>query len=416
MGLEKFNVWKNPIIQKGVKLMRNLIIREGKSWVKEGIISEEQFDKIINRYQPDKRSNLLPILASILIGLGILTFVASNWNGIPHLARVLLILVVMIGFYVAGEKAQMRGKQQLGNGLIGIGVIAFGAGIILLGQMFHFQSYDAKPFVIWGIASLLVVQLWRSKFLLLLSILIITVGQAYSFMTFSSFSFILALLLLFGVGHFIFHRPDEATSVFFSISYLMNALFFIIDLDLNYQFLFVFYLALYLLSDLIKKEGIRHSIQLTMLIGAVVVTIFNVFWIDSFIYEDSSFTNGLIVNGVLITILLVLFVFRKRRTPDFVDGLLFLPVFYVGEMGAVLYLFLLFAYSIFLLIVGYQKHLPDKATLGTVLFLISAFVGYVQLAWDFMPKSLFFLIGGIILFMLSWFLEKNRRKLVKGAR
>jgi uncharacterized membrane protein len=396
--------------------MRNLIIREGKQWVKEGIISEEQFENIVNRYNPEKRSNLLPILASILIGLGVLTFVASNWNGIPHLARVFLIVIVMIGFYVSGEKANKRGNQQLGNGLIGCGVISFGAGIILLGQMFNFQSYDARPFIIWGLASLVVVQLWRSTFLLLLSILLITVGQVYTFTSFSSYSLILALLLLFGVGHFIYHRPAEVTTVFFSISYLLNAVLLIIEFDLNYQLLFVFYLGLYLLSDFMKKESIRQSMKLTTLIGAVAVIVFNVFWLDSFFYGNSAFTNGLLVNGITITILLLLFIIRKRKSPDFIDGLLFLPVFYIGEVASALYLLILFVYSICLLLVGYQKHLADKATLGTGLFLVSSFVGYVQLAWDFMPKSLFFLIGGTILLFLSLFLEKNRRKLVKGTK
>jgi uncharacterized membrane protein len=394
--------------------MRTLLTREGKQWVKEGIISEEQFQNIINRYEVEKKSTILPILASILIGLGVLTFIASNWDGIPHLVRVLLILAVMIGFYLAGEKAHLKGNHRIGNGLIGIGVISFGAGIILLGQMFHFQSYDAKPFVFWAIASLLVVQLRRSKYLLLLSILIVTVGQAYSFVSFSSFSYILALLLLFGIGHFIFHRPDEISSVFFSLSYLVTALLFIIQLDLNYHYLFVFYLTMYLISDFMKHK-IKRSLQLSMLIGAVMVTIFTIFWMNSFMQEEMFIGNGSLLYPVLITILLVLFILRKRKSFDLADGLLFLPVFYIGIMVDVLYLLLLFGYSICLLLIGYQKHQTEKVTFGTVLFLISAFIGYVQLAWDFMPKSLFFLIGGIILFMLSWFLEKNRRKLVKGA-
>jgi uncharacterized membrane protein len=197
---------------------------------------------------------------------------------------------------------------------------------------------------------------------------------------------------------------------------MLHALLFTIYHEINYQILFLFFLVFYLLSDFVRKENIKKEIKLSMIIGAVVVIIFNVFWLNSFVTEATSFNNGLIVYGILITILLALFILRKRNTMDLADGLLFLPLFYIGYAVEVIYLFVLFGYSICLLLIGYQKHQTDKATIGTALFLISAFVGYVQLAWDFMPKSLFFLIGGIILFMLSWFLEKNRRKLVKGAR
>ncbi|MFZ3589147.1 DUF2157 domain-containing protein [Bacillus sp. DJP31] len=397
--------------------MRKKLVQEGTKWVKDGIISEEQYEQILSRYQHEKSSNLLPILASILIGLGILSFVASNWDGIHHLVRVAIIILSMSGFYFAGERVMKKsGHDRLGHGLIGIGVITFGAGIFLLGQMFSFQSHSALPFIFWSIAALLAVQFWKSRYLLLLAIVITTAGQLYSTTEFSSFSYILALLLLFGIGHFIFYRPDVLTSVFFSLSFLLTGLLFVVSNELNYQYLFAIYLGLYVLSDFIKKVKIKRIIQLTMLIGAVVVTIFNVFWIESFIsYGEEAYTNGLTIYPFIVAVLLVLFVIRKRGTFDVADGVLFLPVFYVGVMVDFLYLLLLFVYSISLLLIGYREHLTDKASLGTALFLISAFVGYIQLAWDFMPKSMFFLIGGIVLFVLSWFLEKSRRKLVKGV-
>lgn len=392
--------------------MRNLMSREGKKWVEEGIISSEQYERIVSRYKPEKRSNLLPIFASILIGLSILTFIASNWDGIPHLVRVLIIVVGMTAFYISGEMFHRRGNSSIGEALIGIGVISFGAGIILLGQMFHFQSYDARAFIIWALAALFIVQLWKSKYFLLLAIVIITVGQLYSFISFSSFSYVLALLLLLVVSHFAYHRPHMATSVSFSISYLLHALFFVIHFDLNYQYLFAFTLVLYLISDLVKLPSIRDAVKNTALIGSIALIIFNVFWLDTGLLEE----KGSLVYAGIIVLLLILFILRKRTTLDLADGLLFIPLFYMEEAGGVLYLLVLFIYSICLLLIGYQRHHADKATFGTVLFLLSSIVGYIQLAWDFMSKSLFFLLGGIVLFILSWFLEKNRRKLVKGEK
>ncbi|MBM7659809.1 putative membrane protein [Bacillus mesophilus] len=396
--------------------MRKWVEKEGRKWVRDELISEDQYEQIVNRYKKEQTSNLLPVFASILIGLGILSFIASNWDGIHDLVRVFIIIIVMSGFYLAGERAHRNGNERIGNSLLGIGIISFGAGIFLLGQMYHFQSYDARAFIIWALAGLLVVQLWKSKFLLIVTMAIITVGQLYTMFQFSAFSYILALLLFFGVGHFVYHRPHTIISVLFSFSYSLTALFLVISEEWNYHVLFIFFLALYVMSEWLKKDQIKRPIQLFMQISAILVSIFTIFTFDSFLQYEGINTNGLTVYPFILVILFGLFYWLKKKSLDVTDLLLYLPVFYVGVMVDVLYMLLLFIYSISLLVIGYREELTEKATFGTMLFLLSAFIGYIQLAWDFMPKSIFFLLGGIILFILSWLLEKRRRQLVKGVK
>ena len=54
-----------------------------------------------------------------------------------------------------------------------------------------------------------------------------------------------------------------------------------------------------------------------------------------------------------------------------------------------------------------QEQNPDRVTLGTVLFIITTAVAYFKLTWGFMDKSLFFLLGGILLLSLSWYLRRR---------
>jgi uncharacterized membrane protein len=42
-------------------------------------------------------------------------------------------------------------------------------------------------------------------------------------------------------------------------------------------------------------------------------------------------------------------------------------------------------------------------------------MGYFNLAWAFMPKSVFFLIGGILLFMLNGFLQRKKKQILKNG-
>ncbi|MMZ62533.1 hypothetical protein D1872_247470 [compost metagenome] len=77
-----------------------------------------------------------------------------------------------------------------------------------------------------------------------------------------------------------------------------------------------------------------------------------------------------------------------------------------------MYLLILFVFSGYLLWIGYREDWSNKVNAGTLLFLFSTFIGYIQVAWDFLPKSLFFLVGGLLLFALNAFLQRQRRKLL----
>ncbi|MNL89126.1 hypothetical protein D3C87_2192590 [compost metagenome] len=43
-------------------------------------------------------------------------------------------------------------------------------------------------------------------------------------------------------------------------------------------------------------------------------------------------------------------------------------------------------------------------------------VAYGKLTWDFMDKSLFFIIGGLLLLVLSWFLNRRNKKFLAEAK
>lgn len=390
-------------------MSRKWLEKEGKSWVDDGLIEESQYKAILARYPAGHQKSLLPIFASILIGLSILTFVASNWQGIPQLARVLLICVVVIGFYIAGDQYLKEGKRRLGISMVTIGLIGFGAGIFLLGQMYHFVSYNATPFILWALAALMMTALIESRFIYFFTTLIIMVGQVYSVLNFGTFSFILAALLVFGVSHFTYHRPNHEAGFTFGLSMLLTGLMYFLINDVAFVWIYPLSLLLYTAGVFVDKLPLRLPLKLVGLLGAIVLNLFFVFTLDPLIeYDGFSFPNPLLYNAALL--ILAGGIYYKKRRDSLLDLSLFLPFFYMGI--DVLYLVLLFIYSIGILLLGYQEEDREKVNLGTLLFLISTLSAYIHLAWDFMPKSLFFLIGGLMLFALSWYLEKRRRRVV----
>jgi uncharacterized membrane protein len=99
----------------------------------------------------------------------------------------------------------------------------------------------------------------------------------------------------------------------------------------------------------------------------------------------------------------------RGRLSSATDWLLLLPGFYLpgGLPLAVATLVVLYAYSGSVLARAHNEHNSDRVTLGTALFILTTAVAYFKLTWGFMDKSLFFLLGGLLLLGLWWFLRRR---------
>ena len=79
----------------------------------------------------------------------------------------------------------------------------------------------------------------------------------------------------------------------------------------------------------------------------------------------------------------------------------------VVEGAVVATLVVLYAHAGSVLARANRDHDPDQLTIGAVLFVAATAVAYFKLTWGFMDKSLFFLVGGILLLALSWYLRRR---------
>src|SRR5690606_41806800 len=88
-------------------MSRKWLEKEGRRWLGLQIITQEQLEQILKLY-PSKKFGIgvLPIFGGLLVGLGVLTFVAANWQEIPQWFRLGLIIAVMCGFYWSGERSK----------------------------------------------------------------------------------------------------------------------------------------------------------------------------------------------------------------------------------------------------------------------------------------------------------------------
>lgn len=394
-------------------MSRKWIEREGPRWVEKGIVSHEQVEQIKSLYQDKKHAvGLLPILGSLLVGLGILSFIAANWQEIPQLMRLGLMMAVMAGFYGAGETLLQKGHDKLGLALVSLGLVSFGGGIILIGQMFHLIAYNAGSFILWAAAGALLVWIYRSTYLFLLSLFLFQIAQWYAVDEFYSFSYVSFTLMVITLGSYVWKYRTPLLMWSLSVSWVIQSIMWVGSQDFKFAWMFIPAMVLYVLGDWVKERGAGYALQTAPLLMAFGYAVVLVLFPEAYYGSSYAFPEPLYYTTALVLLFGISLAgkLHQNRVSSSFDWILLAPFFYLPQGMSVLYLLALFFFSLYVMWQGYLEEWRAKINVGTALFLISTMVGYGKLTWDFMDKSLFFVIGGGLLLVLSWFLNRRRKR------
>jgi len=129
-------------------------------WVAASVIDSPAADRIRNfESTHDSRGMRWPVVlaiafGAIMVGAGVLLFVAAHWDDLSPTQRFLLVLAMIAGFHLAAG-ALMPRLRALGIALHGVGTAALGAGIFLAGQIFNLQEHWPGGILLWAIGALL---------------------------------------------------------------------------------------------------------------------------------------------------------------------------------------------------------------------------------------------------------------------
>lgn len=180
---------------------RRELREEAKLWEAEGLIDTSFYQQLSERYQFNtletaSRNRFLSILMSlggILLGIGVITFVAANWQVWSREVRVALLLSLFVAVNAAGfylwrippspsknshpNMPATKGRNKLlGEGLLLLGTLILGANMALMAQMFHIGGSSYGLFLAWGIGVLGMAYSLRLTSLGVLSALLIGLG------------------------------------------------------------------------------------------------------------------------------------------------------------------------------------------------------------------------------------------------
>jgi uncharacterized membrane protein len=395
---------------------------ESPAWVAEGIITEAQRERLLARYPPEavQAVGLLPLLGSILVGLSALSVVAANWPSLPTTVRLGLLLGSLLAAYAGGEYFLRRGNRRLGHGLVGLGLVLFGVSIILTSQLYQLVGYDVSGLLAWVVVGVLLSYLYNSQPLALLPIIIGAAVQTYCTQALGLFSYATIGLVALGGGYRWWRRPDTLVASVLAVGLLWQAALWVALSHSKITWFFIPAMLVYAAADWHRNRPAARALQGPPLVAAYL------FALGLALFGETDQYAGLLRPPVLaylgaLAALFAVSVAGKRqqgRLASLPDWLLLLPGFYLpgGLPLAIATLVVLYAHAGSVLVRAHRSGEAEQLTLGTVLFVVATMVAYFKLTWAFLDKSLFFLIGGVLLLSLSWYLRRrNAQRLAAGV-
>ena len=117
-------------------------------------------------------ASALGILGAVLIGFGAMSFVAAHWQEMAKLLRLALIFGGLFGAYGLAGMLFERQHPAFAHAAILAGVALFGAGIMLIAQMYHIDGHPPDAVLTWALGALLAGVIFKSNPALALAMLL----------------------------------------------------------------------------------------------------------------------------------------------------------------------------------------------------------------------------------------------------
>jgi uncharacterized membrane protein len=124
-------------------------------------------------------ASILGVLGAVLIGFGVMSFVAAHWSEIPRLVRLAMIFGGLFASYGIAGLMFERKHPYFAHAAVLAGVAIFGAGIMLIAQMYHIDGHPPGAVLTWAIGTLAAGVLLQSRPALGLAMLLVALWSGW---------------------------------------------------------------------------------------------------------------------------------------------------------------------------------------------------------------------------------------------
>ncbi len=509
-------------------------------WKDKEVISSEQADNILKIYdyppkEGIKRGSLIRVLSTIgavLLGVGVILFVASNWREISAAVKTIMLISVTLGtlylgYYFSYEK---KGLVMLGKSLLFLAAIFWGATLALIGQIYHLPtSGNWVIFLLWAFPILPVAFFFESTPVFLLSsglfltwniffmvsqgvanyyyplivflillplsgekqvkyltniaalivasflgliygydwlVLMISLGlTGYYFYKKGSQIYLIGSCLSFAlwiISVFIHPKPPAYYLFFIPLLFLfyltykdkskvslwINIAGAIVGVNLLtfsflkqtafYQIRMPFLIFQVLLGVILYLIGMAHlsekypsfnktfrTFGFILALGATYLLSFQGLLTIQPLVNYNAYLVGSFILGAIGLLILAFYILKKLITLSHkIYEIILLFLLIAGSLSVlsrpeytltntVIMNILLLLFSLITILYGFEVRSVMVFNMGILIFVGFVITRYFDILWGLLDRSLFFMIGGLLLILSSIFLEKKRRSIVK---
>ena len=371
-------------------------------WVEKGLISKEQALKILEDIKTEKiksHRNKMYItfytIAAVLIGIGVISFVAANdWiiklfmNAAAFIKILLMLLTTCLCFwggYIIGYEKQNFPK--LGKTLVFISTILIGATYALIGQEYNINANNSAFIFIWLISILPVGYIFKASAVNMLSIILYILGVTYFYSDIAideGLTWTVFIPFIIGISLYLFGNIPVVLEKYnnFSFSYKIVGL------------APIFFTFMVLIFSVEKSYKLISPYYIAPVIFLIILSILNYFKTNN--YKDNLLKiETMFMSSILIFILTILLV-------DIPQGIIML----LANIAIITIIYFGFHY-------GYEFERERIVVLTNWFLIIYLSLNYCRWGWNLLDKSLFFILGGIILLVILTVLEKKRKNIAK---
>lgn len=429
-------------------------------WVEDGVITAEQARALNDRYRldevrlkgvPARVITALSIIGALLVGAGMILLIASNWAAIPKPARLAMVISAILAINIAGYRLRFtRGDYPvLGAGLMFLGSIVYGAGIWLIAQTYNISSLHYGGFLLWFAGITPVAWLLELNAVLVVSAGLLSGWSIIKCLDFNTPNYLYPFLVATIIVPLCYKNRSEVSlatiTLGFGIWIFQAALYHLGDgPDIVAMFFFYLAFGIFLYTAGILHAFLKRHSGFSLLYKALGAVIF-----FSFAYGMSFSSSAQSVSTALKTPLRSEFwaAFAAVAALSAVNAIisislskkhggparkqLYCELIFAGCALVVLSLMLaapdrvfygiysnliLFATSVALIFLGYGKRAALFVNMGFIFFAVHFITRYVDWGWQYLPRSAFFILFGVVVLAGAALMEKERRKLVKAIR
>lgn len=180
-------------------------------WIADGVITSEQGAALRARYPvaPEPQGASLSwglivffALGAVVVGLGVVLLFAYNWALIPKAGKLAIVFGAILAAHGTGVFFRLKDdwRSMMGEGLLVLGTMLFGAGIWLIAQIYHIDEHFPTGFLVWGLGALALAWAVPSIAQAIVATILLTIWGAVEVVEFGQAVDWATLLLIGGLG------------------------------------------------------------------------------------------------------------------------------------------------------------------------------------------------------------------------